>query len=72
MGKNKKKRNKAYTGPGAAITKPVITKVAAVDRSKLSQWIFEHKSILKTVITVVLIAGAVTFIVLEIIRALNS
>jgi hypothetical protein len=61
MGKNKKKRNKVYTGADAAITKPIITRIEAVNRSKLSQWWFEHKKALKPILAV---AGIVIFVII--------
>ena len=69
MSKNKKKRNKAYAG--AVTTKPTIVKVAAVDRSKLSQWVFERKTMLKTGSTIIVVTMAIIIIVIEIIRAVN-
>ena len=68
MAKNKKKRNKIYTGENAAITKPIITRIEASNRSKLHQWWFEHKKTLKPIIKTVLIAILVIIFVYEIIR----
>lgn len=65
MGKNKKKRNKTYTGVDAAITKPVITKISAVNRSKPAQWWFDNKKIAKPVL---IASGVVIFIVIIIIE----
>lgn len=72
MGKNKKKRNKVYTGPGAAVTKPIITKVAATDRSKLAQWYIERKTIVKTVATITAIVIGLTLIIIEIVKAIKA
>ena len=72
MSKNKKKRNKTYAGPGAAITRPIITKIEASNRSKFSQWIFEHKKALKTGLTIFAIIAFIILIIIEIIRALNG
>ena len=47
MAKVKKKRNKKYTGADAAATRPTITRVQAVNRSKLGQWLFENQKMLK-------------------------
>jgi len=68
MGKNKKKRNKAYTGVDAAMTKPVITHISAVNRNKPAQWWFDHKRIAKPVLITSGIAIFVIFIIIEIIR----
>ena len=72
MSKNKKKRNKIYTGPGAAMTKPVITKIEASNRSRIAQWIFERKKALKTGAVIFAIIAFVVVIIIEIIRALNG
>ncbi len=49
MSKQKKKRNKKYTGADAAANKPTITRVQAVSRSKTGQWIHERKKLLKNI-----------------------
>lgn len=49
MAKAKKKRNKKYTGANAATTRPTITKVQAVSRSPLGQWLFERKKLAKPI-----------------------
>lgn len=49
MSKSKKKRNKKYTGADASTTRPSITKVQAVSRNRLSQWIFERQKAIKLV-----------------------
>jgi hypothetical protein len=72
MSKTKKKRNKAYTGPGAAITRPIITKIEASNRSKLAQWVFEHKKALKTGLTIFAIIAFIIVIIIEIVRALHG
>lgn len=46
---NKKKRNKAYKGSGAAVTRPTITRVNAVDRNPVHQWWFDHQRVAKPV-----------------------
>ena len=47
MSKQKKKRNKKYTGADASTNRPSITRVSAVQRSALSQWLFDHKRTVK-------------------------
>lgn len=47
MAKQKKKRTKKYAGADAATTRPSVTKITAVNRSKPSQWLFERKKFLK-------------------------
>lgn len=70
--KQKKKRNKQYTGVDAAITKPVVTRITAVNRSKVGQWWFDHKRIARPV----LIAGGVVVVIVlltvELIRIVNG
>ncbi|MFZ2125241.1 MAG: hypothetical protein WA087_03830 [Candidatus Saccharimonadales bacterium] len=61
MGKNKKKRNKVYQGVDAAMTRPVITRVSAVNRSRLGQWWFDRKA---TMVPMLKIAGVVFVIIL--------
>lgn len=61
MGKNKKKRNKKYTGVDAAISQPVITRIEAVNRNKVSQYWFDHKKIAKPML---IGSGVVAFLVI--------
>lgn len=68
MAKNKKKRNKVYAGVDAAITKPVITRISAVNRSKPAQWWFEHKTAAKPILITAGIAVFVILIIIEIVR----
>jgi hypothetical protein len=68
MSKNKKKRNKIYAGADAAITKPIITRIEAVQRSKIGQFWFEKKKLLKPILITSGIAIAVVILVLQIVR----
>jgi len=68
MAKQKKKRNKAYTGADAAVTRPVITRISAVNRSRLGQWWFDRKAILKPVLITSGVVIVVIILILEIIR----
>lgn len=68
MGKNKKKRNKTYTGADAAITKPIITRIEAANRSKIGQWWFENKKALKPILIAVGIVIFIVVIIFEIIH----
>lgn len=63
MAKVKKKRNKKYTGADAAITRPTITRVQAVNRGKLGQWLFENQKMLKMTRNVLLIGLVVAIII---------
>ena len=68
MGKQKKKRNKAYTGTDAAISRPIITRISASNRNKVAQWWFEHKRIMRPVLIVAGIALIVIVLVVQIVR----
>ena len=63
MAKVKKKRNKKYTGADAAATRPTITRVQAVNRSKLGQWLFENQKMLKMIRNILLIGLVVAIII---------
>ena len=69
MAKVKKKRNKKYTGADAAATRPTITRVQAVNRGKLGQWLFENQKMLKMIRNVLLIGLVVAIIISGIIIA---
>lgn len=66
--KQKKKRNKVYTGANAAVTRPIITHISAVNRSKPSQWWFEHKTALKPILIIIGIVLFVIILIFEIIK----
>ena len=63
MAKVKKKRNKKYTGADAAATRPTITRIQAVNRGKLGQWLFENQKMLKMIRNVLLIGLVVAIII---------
>ncbi len=65
MAKQKKKRNKIYAGADAAITKPIITRISAVNRSKIGQWWFDRKKSLKPIL---ITAGVVVFVIVLIVE----
>ena len=68
MAKQKKKRNKAYTGQGAAIIRPTVTRLSAEKRNKAQQWWVDHKRIAKPVGIAIVIAVAVVWLLIELIR----
>ena len=72
MGKNKKKRNKVYSGVDAAINKPIITRIEAANRSKLGQWWFDNKKIAKPIIKAASILIVVIVIVIGIVYAIKG
>lgn len=68
MARHKKKRNKVYTGMDAAMTKPVITRISAVNRNKVSQWWFDNKRIAKPAL---ITSGIVIFVILMIFQIIR-
>ena len=71
MVKQKKKRNKVYRGSGAAVTRPAVIKVSAVNRNRPQQWWFEKKRVVKPVAITVAIIIAVIWLIVELIRIIN-
>lgn len=70
MAKQKKKRNKAYSGSGAAMTRPSVTRISAINRSKSGQWWFEHKRIVRVVAIATLVILAIILIAVGLIGLL--
>ena len=66
--KQRKKRNKVYRGVDAAITRPIVTKISAANRSKLGQWWFEHKRVARPVAIGSGVAAVIVILIVEIIR----
>lgn len=66
--KQKKKRNKQYQGIDAAKARPSVTKIAAVNRTRVGQWWFDRKKILKPVLIAVAVAIGVIWLILELVR----
>jgi hypothetical protein len=63
---NKKKRNKHYTGPGAAVH-TTFTKVSAVKRHPVHQWLYDRRQFRRPLLIAALIAFGVIIIVTGII-----
>jgi len=70
--KQKKKRNKVYTGVDAAVSRPVVTKISAANRNRVSQWWFEHKRIARPIIIGVLIAIGIVVLIIELVRIASN
>jgi len=68
MAKQKKKRNKIYTGADASITRPTITRINAANRNKLQQWWFEKKRFAKPALIAAGVAIVVIFLIVELVR----
>lgn len=66
--KQKKKRNKVYRGADAAVTRPSVTRISAVHRSKPGQWWFDHKRIARPVIIATLVVAAIVWLIIELVR----
>lgn len=70
--KQKKKRNKAYRGVDAAIDRPVVTKITAVNRSKASQWWLDHKRIVRPIAIAIAVVLVIGWLIFELIRVANG
>lgn len=66
--KQKKKRNKVYRGADAAVTKPSVTKISAVQRNKPAQWWHDNKRIAKPVGITLAVVLVITWLIYELIR----
>lgn len=72
MTKQKKKRNKIYAGTDASVSRPVITRISAENRSPLRQWWFEKKRIAKPVIIACVVTAITLGLVFELIRLFSG
>lgn len=70
--KQKKKRNKVYRGADAALDRPVVTKITAVNRSKIGQWWFDNKKVAKPVLIISGIVIAIVWLIAELIRIISG
>lgn len=68
MAKQKKKRNKRYTGEDAAMTCPSITRVQAVDRGRVGQWWFEKKRTVKISAIATAVVSFIGWMIFELFR----
>ena len=66
--KQKKKRNTQYRGMDAALDRPVVTRISAANRSKLGQWWFDRKRILKPVLIAVAVIAIIIWLIFELVR----
>lgn len=64
--KPKKKRSKQYRGADAALTRPVVTKIQAEDRSKPKQWWHDHKRIAKPALITSAVVLFVVWLIMQI------
>ena len=70
--KTKKKRNKQYRGADAALTKPSVTRISAANRSAVGQWWFDNKRIAKPVAIASAVVIGIGWLIIELIRIINS
>lgn len=68
MSKQKKKRTKKYSGTDAAMTRPSVTRVKAVKRTKLQQWWLDRRRVLRPVLITTTIVSAVVWLIFELVR----
>jgi hypothetical protein len=68
MVKQKKKRSKKYTGTDAAVTRPTVTRVKAVKRTKLQQWWLDRRRALKPALIAAAVISGVVWLVVELVR----
>jgi len=70
--KPKKKRNKQYNGVDAATTRPTVTKLTAVNRSKFGQWWFDNKRIARPALIASAVVIGIVWLIFELIRIVNQ
>ena len=76
MSRRPKKRTKKYSGEDAKQTyagsgEPTVHRYEAVQRSKLGQWWFERKKLIRTVAIVVGVAILIVWMIAEIISLIT-
>lgn len=72
MAKQKKKRNKKYSGADAAEARPTITRVQAVSRSRPKQWWHDNKRIAKPIIIAGAVVLVIVWLIVELFRAIGN
>jgi hypothetical protein len=68
MAKQKKKRTKKYSGVDAAMSRPSVTRVEAVQRSAFGHWWFEKKRIIRPIAIAALVVLIIGWLIYELIR----
>lgn len=71
MGQQKKKRTKKYSGADAASARPSITRVQAVNRSKIGQWWHEKKRVAKPILIAAAVAIVIIWLIIELVRIIG-
>lgn len=72
MAKQKKKRNKAYTGQDASVTRPTVTRISAANRNPVQQWWFDKKRIAKPVLIAAAVVIVIAWLLFELFRTLGG
>jgi hypothetical protein len=72
MVKQKKKRNKVYTGTDAKVDRPSITRMSAINRNRVQQWWFDNKRIAKPVLIAAGIILLVVWLIVELVRIASA
>lgn len=72
MTKQKKKRNKVYSGTDAKVTRPSVTHLTAENRGVVQQWWFEKKRFAKPVLIATAVAIVVIWLIVELVRTING
>lgn len=70
MAKQKKKRNKAYRGADASITRPTVTRISAANRNMVAQWWFEKKRVVKPTLMAIGVIVFIIWLLFELVRTL--
>jgi hypothetical protein len=68
MAKQRKKRTKKYTGADAAMTRPSVTRVQAVSRSRIGQWWHDRKRVVKPILIATAVVLVIAWLIFELIR----
>lgn len=68
MAKQKKKRTKKYSGSGASVAQPTVTRVQAVSRSRVGQWWFDRKRVLKPVLIAMAVVAGLVVVVMQVVQ----
>lgn len=66
--KVKKKRNKVYRGADAALTRPTVTKISAANRTKVGQWWFDRKKVVRPIIITSVVILVIIWLIYELVR----
>jgi len=72
MAKQKKKRNKPYTGADASVSRPTVTRISAANRNKIQQWWFDKKRIAKPALIAAAVAVVVVWLLFELFRIVRG